>query len=229
MTAPTEDLPLSDSELDRLADFLFEDNDFLNNLERLDGYYTALICGPDLALPAEYLPEIVSGGFIFDSHDQREEISALLLRHRNALTASLAQAAQTGGIPDLLFMAWEDGAPMGCEWALGFLHGVEVTGGWDELEQDELVGEAMMPILALAFEAVPPETEEDRMLPPLIGEDREQILYGVSVSAVFFYQYFRTEQPPQPNEPIVYTEPKIGRNEQCPCGSGKKFKHCCAH
>ena len=21
---------------------------------------------------------------------------------------------------------------------------------------------------------------------------------------------------------------KVGRNEQCPCGSGKKFKHCCA-
>jgi preprotein translocase subunit SecA len=24
----------------------------------------------------------------------------------------------------------------------------------------------------------------------------------------------------------VRTEPKIGRNEQCPCGSGKKYKHC---
>jgi uncharacterized protein YecA (UPF0149 family) len=23
------------------------------------------------------------------------------------------------------------------------------------------------------------------------------------------------------------TEPKIGRNEQCPCGSGKKYKQCC--
>jgi preprotein translocase subunit SecA len=21
--------------------------------------------------------------------------------------------------------------------------------------------------------------------------------------------------------------PKVGRNEPCPCGSGKKFKHCC--
>jgi len=21
--------------------------------------------------------------------------------------------------------------------------------------------------------------------------------------------------------------PKIGRNEKCPCGSGKKYKHCC--
>jgi uncharacterized protein YecA (UPF0149 family) len=23
------------------------------------------------------------------------------------------------------------------------------------------------------------------------------------------------------------TDPKIGRNEQCPCGSGNKFKKCC--
>ncbi len=22
-------------------------------------------------------------------------------------------------------------------------------------------------------------------------------------------------------------EPKIGRNQSCPCGSGKKYKHCC--
>jgi SEC-C motif-containing protein len=24
------------------------------------------------------------------------------------------------------------------------------------------------------------------------------------------------------------TEPKVGRNDDCPCGSGKKFKKCCA-
>lgn len=27
--------------------------------------------------------------------------------------------------------------------------------------------------------------------------------------------------------PIRRTEEKIGRNEKCPCGSGKKYKHCC--
>ena len=27
--------------------------------------------------------------------------------------------------------------------------------------------------------------------------------------------------------PIVNTEPKIGRNDPCPCGSGKKYKNCC--
>lgn len=26
---------------------------------------------------------------------------------------------------------------------------------------------------------------------------------------------------------VVRTERKIGRNEQCPCGSGKKYKNCC--
>ncbi len=28
-------------------------------------------------------------------------------------------------------------------------------------------------------------------------------------------------------QPVRRTERKIGRNEPCPCGSGKKYKHCC--
>jgi hypothetical protein len=31
----------------------------------------------------------------------------------------------------------------------------------------------------------------------------------------------------QPAKPAARTQPKIGRNEPCPCGSGKKFKRCC--
>ncbi len=31
----------------------------------------------------------------------------------------------------------------------------------------------------------------------------------------------------RPPEPAV-AGPKIGRNDPCPCGSGKKFKKCCA-
>ncbi len=29
-------------------------------------------------------------------------------------------------------------------------------------------------------------------------------------------------------EPIRRDQPKVGRNEPCPCGSGKKYKKCCA-
>ncbi|WP_054774967.1 SEC-C metal-binding domain-containing protein [Methylogaea oryzae] len=29
------------------------------------------------------------------------------------------------------------------------------------------------------------------------------------------------------HDPIVRESPKTGRNDPCPCGSGKKFKKCC--
>jgi preprotein translocase subunit SecA len=28
-------------------------------------------------------------------------------------------------------------------------------------------------------------------------------------------------------EPLARQAPRVGRNEPCPCGSGKKFKKCC--
>jgi preprotein translocase subunit SecA len=33
--------------------------------------------------------------------------------------------------------------------------------------------------------------------------------------------------PKKENTPIVNSEPKVGRNDPCPCGSGKKYKNCC--
>jgi len=38
--------------------------------------------------------------------------------------------------------------------------------------------------------------------------------------------YFR-EGVPGVRQPIVREEPKVGRNDPCSCGSGKKFKKCC--
>ncbi|HTH94054.1 MAG TPA: preprotein translocase subunit SecA [Rhodocyclaceae bacterium] len=34
------------------------------------------------------------------------------------------------------------------------------------------------------------------------------------------------EAAPQPQQPVQNHLPKVGRNDPCPCGSGKKFKHC---
>jgi len=36
------------------------------------------------------------------------------------------------------------------------------------------------------------------------------------------------EEPlPPPVEPIRSSEAEVGRNDPCPCGSGKKYKKCC--
>ena len=47
------------------------------------------------------------------------------------------------------------------------------------------------------------------------------------------YKYFRTHhiaaETPLVSGSFTYHRimPKTGRNELCPCGSGKKLKHCC--
>ncbi|NBC14099.1 MAG: hypothetical protein GVY09_12290, partial [Gammaproteobacteria bacterium] len=33
--------------------------------------------------------------------------------------------------------------------------------------------------------------------------------------------------PPRVQEPVVRATAKVGRNDPCPCGSGKKYKKCC--
>jgi preprotein translocase subunit SecA len=34
------------------------------------------------------------------------------------------------------------------------------------------------------------------------------------------------QQPRQPVQQVVRQDPKVGRNDPCPCGSGKKYKNC---
>jgi len=38
--------------------------------------------------------------------------------------------------------------------------------------------------------------------------------------------FFHSAQEPK-QTPTERSQPKIGRNEPCPCGSGKKYKKCC--
>ena len=34
------------------------------------------------------------------------------------------------------------------------------------------------------------------------------------------------DETSKPQQPVERATPKVGRNDPCPCGSGKKFKHC---
>ncbi|MBD3244209.1 MAG: hypothetical protein GF331_26695, partial [Chitinivibrionales bacterium] len=42
--------------------------------------------------------------------------------------------------------------------------------------------------------------------------------------AAWYYEDGEMVKP----KPVVRETPKVGRNDPCPCGSGKKYKKCCA-
>jgi preprotein translocase subunit SecA len=41
-----------------------------------------------------------------------------------------------------------------------------------------------------------------------------------------FDEALATDETPKPQQPVERALPKVGRNDPCPCGSGKKYKHC---
>jgi uncharacterized protein len=53
----------------------------------------------------------------------------------------------------------------------------------------------------------------------------EQIGSTVAVIYRHFLAYRSGGRPG--SKTIIRPEPKVGRNEPCPCGSGKKYKKCC--
>ena len=63
------------------------------------------------------------------------------------------------------------------------------------------------------------------------GERRERIRViggNASHSSVSTFQNTNMQGRNTPDKvQIVRSMPKVGRNDPCPCGSGKKYKHCC--
>ena len=46
-------------------------------------------------------------------------------------------------------------------------------------------------------------------------------------AATEWWDRIGTTEPPLTREQPYIAPPKVGRNEPCPCGSGKKYKKCC--
>jgi uncharacterized protein len=58
-----------------------------------------------------------------------------------------------------------------------------------------------------------------------IRELQEQI--APAARAIHAYWLARRAPPDAGAGTYIRPEPKVGRNDPCPCGSGKKFKKCC--
>jgi len=63
------------------------------NMEALDGFFAALITGPETVMPSEYYSEVFGGEMAdaceFGSLDEANEILGLLMRHWNTIASTL--------------------------------------------------------------------------------------------------------------------------------------------
>jgi uncharacterized protein len=183
-----------------------------------------------VVLPSEYLPEVFGGEmsdtYEFAGLDEANDILGLIMRHWNGIAASLHK--RDVHLPILL--EDDNDVCQGSDWARGFTRGVDMrSAAWAELLFDEEQCGWMVPMLMLYHE----HDEDPELRPGPIGpEKRDEIIVQMAAGIVGAYRYFRPNRhrvaSSDAAEPQRHSNPgKIGKNDQCPCGSGKKYKRCC--
>ena len=98
----------------------------------------------------------------------------------------------------------------------GFLDGIndslKVQNPIEEMEEDTVV--------SLAF-------DKEKLYKNMVAARAEWLYELPQWDAIFTEEKRKELYKEQKNSGTVRKEKKVGRNDPCPCGSGKKYKKCC--
>lgn len=229
MARPSKRQSLHPSELEYFDAFLEGLKGPVRSFEALDGLFCALICGPRAVPPDEYINLIMGSGVAFENGAQAKEVTALMIRHFNSIVDQLHSTYRTDDIYVPALIVDENGAPDGREWASGFMTGVTLSAlGWPALMADTTLNPMIAPMVALS---ATPDPDPTQCPPELAPEKREDLLEDMFVGLSDIYAHFDAER--RATEAAAWPQTikregvKVGRNDACPCSSGKKFKQCC--
>lgn len=194
-------------------------------LTTLDGFLAGLIVCPELIMPSEWVPHIwgEDGAAVFESEVEAQAIMGLIMEHYNDIVRQLDR-----GRYQPIYDMDRDGSWLWEVWLEGFWQALDLRPeAWQAFSADDdpdlqlavfiltrlrVIADTLPEDLA----AEPGDTDLERQAPDFIPEAIE-ILHRV-----------RKQAHTNPfARPANENQPKTGRNDPCPCGSGKKFKKCC--
>ena len=247
-TEPLFGVP-NDEILDRLEALL--EDPALENTLRLDeaqGFLCAALSGPEPLTQEAWLLEVLGSEAAVESKAGREAAGLFI-----QFAAALEKAMDAGEPPLLLLYAHdrsEDSKQDDIEaeedtdyasWCQAYLAGVDASAtDWFEYlgdsdgkapteeAEDEILylDEHLYPMMVLTGEAE--EAAREHGEPWLEGDELDELIgdcvEALPVAVTEIYRFWKARRGVSP---VRHLEPKTGRNEPCPCGSGKKYKHCC--
>jgi uncharacterized protein len=223
--------PLSEEELDELDGLLLEVGaDQGMTLDTLDGFLHALAIGPETVMPSRWLPKVWGlddGGMMppMDSLEQVNHLMGLIMRHHNSIIWGFEQSPPVFAPvwPTFGYSASDEEDAEG--WAHGFTEGVKLKlAAWQPVLRDPQGQQWYHPIALLGDEDAPHEWDDLIRTP----EQRAKLTAQIENSVLKIHAYWLPlRQAIAERQTAQAMSTKVGRNEPCPCGSGKKFKKCC--
>ena len=222
------DQPLSDKEFDELDKFLLSDRcaDDGMAMDSLHGYLTAIVIGPEMIPLAEWLPGVWgasnASGPAFKSDKEFDHIVGLISRFMNEIAITM-EVAPKEFEPLFCEFEWEGHQVLDGEaWAWGFWEGMQLrAAAWEPIWTSNLA-DMMRPIYLLGAEEI--EESEMHLVDTPVKAHKMTIEIEAAIPHILkYWAPVRTSGV----KTIERESPKVGRNDDCPCGSGKKFKKCC--
>lgn len=210
--------------------------------EWVDGWFAALVAGPRAVSPAEWLPAMFGDAFartFADPQDVQQALDALMARH-NVVALQLhpdALAAEPDALRlQPLMLDWEGGDDerdetppprTGEEWARGVLDAVEhLADDWRApapgAADAAWYAEKLRDVEALVLDAA---ALERHVAATYRGNrpSRDELI-DVACHAIQDLRMYWIDHAPR--HAPVRVAPTPGRNDPCPCGSGRKYKKC---
>jgi len=249
MSLPTPATPvrdLSDAEFAELDDLLSATPEPLEPCDAvmLDGFLCGVLVQPVLIEPATWLPHV----FDFEGQPLPDDVDAQWLARTESLIlrrhAALNRAMVEDGWFNPLILEFDDEHPLQppadggpdpmqglspisqalMPWVAGFQH---ATLCFPDLA--ELPDAAVMGALARLYRHLPAETDEEREVVATLEREHplatlDEAIEELVVTVADLSDLTRDSR--YKVDTVKRETPKVGRNEPCPCGSGKKYKHC---
>jgi uncharacterized protein len=205
--------------LEELDQLLLDQGDDWMVLTQLDGYLAGVLVSPDPIPRETWLRPIWAGAdgqgtLDFSDMAGFRHIIDLITQHYDATAAALCEPGRYEPLFDIdtndeIF--WE-------VWMEGFAQAMDLApDGWrriatghDDQGRDALKGMVKLRDIAMG------QTRLSRSKEQLWSEDAPDLI-PAWLEILYVWRPDRSTPPPT----------KIGRNDPCPCGSGKKYKKCC--
>ncbi|MFA7241694.1 MAG: UPF0149 family protein [Sulfuricellaceae bacterium] len=221
---------MTEQELDQLENLLAADiyKGEAMMLDALQGFLCAVISSPE-TIPANVWIAEVLGELDYESSAQTQEIEALLMKFHDSIATALAN---NEGFDLILYGAENPDELDFASWSDGYVYGSQIgDADWfDEAGEYNKDLSEKMEIFFLLNGMIKEDALRNNE-PWMSAKEEKKLLAQAqenmpgAINAI--YRFWRDQSAAQ--TPMRRASPKVGRNDLCPCGSGKKFKQCCGN
>ena len=207
----------------------------------LAGFFFALACSPELVEPSEWLPIVLGENLEALGAEEAQPILDLVTRLHNHIQFQVLERSPSlpAGIevrpepmdnfaPDTPLSQWAHGFTQGQDWLADTWDAhLDGESGEEAEAMDQSLAASMVVLGFFTSRDFAEDCLAEMQQPRSIEEMAPKIVEAFPIALRELAELGRALEERARERSTPARSTKVGRNQPCPCGSGRKYKQCC--